>query len=201
MPNETHAVSRAGFWIARLQIPRLRNQAMNLRTHRLRGTVGAEIAEAALVMPVVFIFLLGIIWFGRAFNIYSTITQAAQQGAIVAARPVCATCAQPGFPPDTAVVTAVTNVMQASSLDPNQIKSIASVTGCSTPSNIQICRQVVLSNSGPLIPLSFCSAPQQSQVCGATVTFQYPFYFYLPFTSLNLTQVVMNAQAQSRMEN
>ena len=53
---------------------------MKLRAHKLGNTEGAEIAEAALVMPVVFIFLLGIIWFGRAFNIYSTITQAAQQG-------------------------------------------------------------------------------------------------------------------------
>ena len=50
------------------------------------STDGAEIAEAALVLPLVFMLLLGIIWFGRAFNIYSTIQQAAQQGAIVAAR-------------------------------------------------------------------------------------------------------------------
>ena len=71
---------------------------MKIRLHKLRNVEAAEIAEAALVMPVVFIFLLGIIWFGRAFNIYSTITQAAQQGAITAARPTCATCAAPGTP-------------------------------------------------------------------------------------------------------
>ncbi len=56
---------------------------MRARLHNLRSSEAAEIAEAAMVLPVVFIFLLGIIWFGRAFNIYSTITQAAQQGAIV----------------------------------------------------------------------------------------------------------------------
>ena len=55
--------------------------------HKLWNTEAAEIAEAALVLPVVFVFLLGIVWFGRAFNIYSTIQQAAQQGAIAAARP------------------------------------------------------------------------------------------------------------------
>src|SRR6267378_1071707 len=59
---------------------------------KLGSTDGAEIAEAALVLPLVFMLLLGIVWFGRAFNIYSTITQAAQQGAIIAARDPCATC-------------------------------------------------------------------------------------------------------------
>ena len=178
---------------------------MRLRAHRLRGTEAAEIAEAALVMPVVFIFLLGIIWFGRAFNIYSTITQAAQQGALVAVRPVCASCAattglNSEFQPDQGVFNAVTAVMQASSLDTTQIIAPTASPGCSMYSSIQICREVVVSlpsNS----PLQFCTPPTQSEVCGATVTFQYPFQFYLPFTSLNLSRVVMNAQAQSRMEN
>ena len=61
---------------------------MNLKpiALQLRSADGAEIAEAAMVLPLVFMLLLGIVWFGRAFNIYSTITQAAQQGAIAAAR-------------------------------------------------------------------------------------------------------------------
>jgi len=179
---------------------------MRLLAHKLRGTEAAEIAEAALVMPVVFIFLLGIIWFGRAFNIYSTITQAAQQGAIVAARPTCATCAAPGsswggtsFPGDTTVAGAVTSVMQASSLDPNQIIA-TSLPGCPTSSNIQICRQVLLNSTTGNAPQA-CTPGNPPQVCGTIVSFQYPFQFYLPFTSLNLSRVVMNAQGQSRMEN
>lgn len=183
---------------------------MRARLHKLRSPEAAEIAEAALVMPVVFIFLLGIIWFGRAFNIYSTITQAAQQGAIVAARPACATCSAPtgawgstSFSGDATVAATVISVMQASSLDPNQIIGSTGnpIAGCSQSStNIQICRQVVLN-----LPLGsqpqLCPVPQQLQVCGTTVSFQYPFQFYLPFTSLNLSRVVLNAQAQSRMEN
>lgn len=174
---------------------------MRLRAHKFRGTEAAEIAEAALVMPVVFIFLLGIIWFGRAFNIYSTITQAAQQGALVAARPTCASCGS-AFSTNAAVVTAVTAVMQASSLDTTQIigGSGSLNPGCTTLSNIVICREVVVSSPSTGLP-SLCGPPQQSQVCGTTVSFQYPFQFYLPFTSLNLSRVVMNAQAQSRMEN
>ena len=86
---------------------------------KLRNTDGAEIAEAALVLPLVFMLLLGIVWFGRAFNIYSTIQQAAQQGAITAARDSCATC---GNNASAAVDTVITAVMQASNLDPTQIK-------------------------------------------------------------------------------
>src|SRR6266478_4974502 len=84
---------------------------------QLESTDGAEIAEAALVLPLVFMLLLGIVWFGRAFNIYSTITQAAQQGAITAARASCATC---GNSPsnDGTVDSTIYAVMQASSLDP-----------------------------------------------------------------------------------
>jgi hypothetical protein len=33
------------------------------------------------------------------------------------------------------------------------------------------------------------------------VSFDYPFQFFLPFTSLNMQQVVMSTQAQTRMEN
>jgi len=174
---------------------------MKQLTHRLKGSDGAEIAEAALVLPIVFMLLLGIVWFGRAFNIYSTITQAAQQGAIVAARPTCATCTN-AFPTASTVATTVKNVMQASSLDPNQIVSITTpptTTYCGTvtppcqiSSNIAICTQVMLNKPG--------SSPQPA-VCGTTVSFQYPFKFYLPFTSLNMQQVTLSAQAQSRMEN
>ena len=85
---------------------------------QLGNTDGAEIAEAALVLPLVFMLLLGIVWFGRAFNIYSTIKQAAQQGAITAARATCATCGNNPSPPMPRWTTRLTAVMQASNLDP-----------------------------------------------------------------------------------
>ena len=159
------------------------------------------------MLPLVFMLLLGTVWFGRAFNIYSTIQQAAQQGAITAARATCATCTTGNsFPNDTVVITAVTTVMQASNLDPTQIpvnSNAPSPTFCASPpnppgactttaSNITICRQALLNSP--------VSATQPSQ-CGIVVSFQYPFQFYLPFTSLNLQQIVLSAQAQSRMEN
>lgn len=167
-----------------------------------------------MVLPLVFMFLMGIVWFGRAFNIYSTITQAAQRGAVIAARPVCATCLPTGtgwngdtsFPGDGAVDNAIFSVMQASSIDPSQIIATPSVSypscstlippapagGCTTTQQITVCRSVVLNAT---------ASPPQPPQCGTIVSFQYPFQFYLPFTSLSMQQINLTAQAQSRMEN
>jgi Flp pilus assembly protein TadG len=166
----------------------------------VRRVDGAEIAEAALVLPLVFMLLLGIVWFGRAFNIYSTIQQAAQQGAIFAARGTCGTCGN-DFPTDPSVASAVTAVMQSSSLDPTQIINpglpapllcVNPPGACGTNGNITICRNVELNPT---------AGNTQTPQCGTVVSFQYPYKFYLPFMSLNLQQVVMMAHAESRMEN
>jgi hypothetical protein len=167
----------------------------------LRGGEGAEIAEAAMVLPLVFMFLLGIVWFGRAFNIYATITQAAQQGALTAARATCATC-NPSFPDKTVVAGKVFSVLQASSLDPSQIQfyrppTVQACNGisqpCQTSQKVTVCSQVLLNATSVGTP--------QPQQCGTLVSFQYPFQFYLPFTSLSGQPILLTAQAQSRMEN
>jgi Flp pilus assembly protein TadG len=176
--------------------------------HKLGRTDGAEIAEAALVLPLVFMFLLGIIWFGRAFNIYSTITQAAERGAVLAARPTCATCASPGdnwlgtnFAGNNTVANAVYSVTDASNLDRTLITANAlsptfcvlpppAPVGTCSPSTgpITICRSV------------FLNSPSTPAQCGVIVSFKYPFQFYFPFTSLNLQRITLTAHAQSRME-
>jgi len=168
----------------------------------LRCTDGAEIAEAALVLPLVFMLLLGIVWFGRAFNIYSTIQQAAQQGAITAARATCATCGN-NVASDGTVTGVVEAVMKASSLDTSQIlvsPNPAAPVFCANPpntcntagDNVKVCRNVLLNP-----PAGGTQLPQ----CGTVVSFQYPFTFTFPGTSLNMQQIILSAQAQSRMEN
>ncbi len=181
---------------------------------KLGSADGAEIAEAALVLPLVFMLLLGIVWFGRAYNIYSTIQQAAQQGAITAARASCSTC---GNNASGAVDTVITTVMQASNLDPTQIKlppnppaCAPGLTcsacpappfppggGCPTPSSgsIYVCQNVQLN------PVASGATQTQPTQCGSVVNFQYPFQFSFPGTSLNMAQIILTAQAQSRMED
>jgi hypothetical protein len=171
-------------------------------------TGGAEIAEAAVVLPLVFMLLLGIYWFGRVYNIYSTATQAAQSGATVAGKPYCAICAGaswPGtsFPDDATVINTVQNSLRASKLDPTQVTAYtlspaptacvganpAGVCNTDPTSNITVCRSVQLNPGG--------AGPQ---ACGAIVSFHYPYQFYFPFTSLNFQLVNLPAAAENSME-
>lgn len=163
---------------------------------KLRDASGSVIAESALVLPLVFMFLLGIYWFGRAYNIYSTIYRAAQEGAAVAAKSRCGSC---GNAATTAasVRDAVNAVLQASSINPSGIQAHSlTVTACtgltlSTQSsgNVTIYRNVQLNNN---------SNPEE---CGAIVTFSYPYQMYLPFTSLDRQRILMTATGEMRMED
>ena len=56
-----------------------RNRLGSLALRRLaRDTRASEIAEFAMVVPLLFMFLIAIFWFGQAFRIYGTITHAAR---------------------------------------------------------------------------------------------------------------------------
>lgn len=176
---------------------------------RLRGTAGSEIAEAALILPLLFMLLFSIYWFGRAYSIYSTINHAARMAALTAAAPSCANCgggSTGGFPADDVVADVISQALTAAKLDPNQVQPFTpspapqmcpdpnvSSQLCTTAStgNFTICRNVVLNQNTP--------QPQQS--CGMIVSFQYPYKFPLPFTSLNNQTILLKAQAETGGEN
>jgi hypothetical protein len=162
-------------------------------------TRATEIAEAAAVLPLMFMMLLGIFWFGQAFSIYGAITRAAQEGARAGAAPYCTTCSGSNSP-RTNVINAVNSVMNAAKLDPSLVQSsIPTVVACpgfsiqpgTCPSN-GVCVQypIQLSNS----------ALGTTPVCGILVTLQYPFRFWLPFTSLNKQLIYLTATARVRLE-
>lgn len=178
----------------------------NLRTWRglVQDSRGAEIAEAAAVLPLMFMVLLGIFWFGQAFSIYGVITRAAQEGARAAALPVCATCAA-GSSPVTNAATVVQNTLSTANLNPNLAQppttaplfsACGAVGGGSTSCNVgstNICVQTSVQLSNP--------GSGASGMCGVSVSFRYPFQFWLPFTSLNKQQIWMTASARVRLEN
>jgi Flp pilus assembly protein TadG len=153
----------------------------NLR-HYLRKladeTRGVEIAEAAAVLPLMFLILLGIFWFGQAFSIYGAITRAAQEGARAGATRACSTCTS-GSSPATNATNAVKNALIASKLDPTQIQSLS----------VQVPIQLASTTSGT------------NGVSGISVSFQYPFQFWLPFTSLNKQLILLPASARVRLED
>jgi len=176
---------------------------------RLAGeTRGAEIAEAAAVLPLMFMMLLGIFWFGQAFSMYGTITRAAQEGARAAAAPQCATCAAAGTPAGNAY-GAIQTVLTTAKLDPNKTQwpapaNVPSLLSCSTGSTVQcdgsqtnVCVQ---GSQAASQGVQLSDSVQGSGVCGVSVSFQYPFQFWLPFTSLNKQQILLNASARVRLE-
>src|SRR5580704_2962396 len=90
---------RSGSEVAKMKMAKMKTtKKMSLRKI-ITGTIGSEIAEAALVIPIFFMVMLGIYWFGRAFNTYATINHAAREGARLGIVQGCATCGTPNLQP------------------------------------------------------------------------------------------------------
>jgi len=176
-----------------------------------RNERGSQVAEAAVVLPILFMFLLGIYWFGHAFSIYGSISHAAREGARTAAVPRCATCssgcswAGSMMPCDAPVVNAVNQILLSAHLDPAKTAPTAitpapqpcpnvvpaGICGTASSGGMTICRNVWLNQSNITSP----------PVCGVIVSFQYPYQFALPFTSLNNQKIWLKAQVEMRGED
>jgi len=111
---------------------------------------GAQIAEFAAVVPMLVMMIFGILWFGRALSIYTTVNHAARAAAEAAALPNCATCTNPNtFPSQSTIKSSVVDpIFLAAHLDPSD----SVLTFTLTP------RQQMDSNStvlGPLVTMSY----------------------------------------------
>ena len=163
----------------------------------------SQIAEAALVLPLAFMMLLGIYWFGRAFNVYATINHAAREGARAAVALTCATCTN--LPPSaSAVANIVKQALQASNVDPSQIQQYPLTAPANTCGGVtEVCdfsnNNITVCTNAPLTPAS--PPNPYPQVCGVSVSFQYPYQMSLPFTSLNQQQFLLKANVQMKGEN
>src|SRR5215469_1399999 len=130
------------------------------------GDSGQEILEAALVLPLLFLILLGIFWFGRAFNISSTLHRAAREAIKTASQDTCATCGNAGQG-NLQVATSIVNTLQADHLQSANIVSytppfacIASpAPTCAIYQNVQICSGVPLTGGA-------ASCQQPASNCG-----------------------------------
>lgn len=86
-----------------------------------KETAGQEIAEAAVVLPVLFLIVFGILWFARAFSIYSTLNRAASAAAVAGASSTCATCSNLPMTPGAVQTNIVNPILVAAHLDPAQV--------------------------------------------------------------------------------
>jgi Flp pilus assembly protein TadG len=170
-----------------------------------RDDAGQEIVEAAFVLPILFLILLAIFWFGRAFNINSTLDRAAREGVTTASRPSCATCGNT-FQTDSQVVAQITAVLDADNLRIGSVQSYAPAFACSaTPApscttlqNVQICRGVPLTCGS-----AACQTPTPA-VCGTNpelgVRVSFAYQTTSPLKIANLPPLVMHASVQSEAE-
>ncbi len=147
------------------------------------GDSGAELLEFALVVPILLMLLLGIVWIGRAYNIYATITRAAREGARYAALP--------------------------SSVSSGNTFADLPGSSCSSGTNAfinYVAPALTAGNLDPKAVLKYCQKsdwledtfPKQ---CGVSVSFSYPVELRIPFTSLDATTIDIPTQAQMRLEN
>ena len=158
------------------------------------GTEASEIAEMAMVMPVMFLVFLGIFWAGRSYNIYATINAAAREGARTAVSSSCASCGNAAST-DAAVVAAITTSLAADRLNPASVAAPTIVapnkcggggaTACPTTGNVAICRNAQL--TPPTVT---------PEVCGVVVQFNYP----LDLAQIPLMSAFGNPQIAARAQ-
>lgn len=177
--------------------------------NRLAATTASEIAEAALVLPLMFTLLLGIFYVGRGYNIYAAMNHAAREGARAAASSTCATCGDPAnqpLPADQVATHYVGPVLTASGLD-------ASLVTYTTP-NFCLCgsstctQPVACDSAGTGAVPSVCVQYNvdlglhnySPPTCGTAVSFRYPFQLPLPFAPSSLQSITISTQAQARTE-
>ena len=144
---------------------------------------GAQIADFAAVLPMLVMMIFGILWFGRAFSIYTTVNHAASAAAEAAALHNCASCGN--TPNDTGAIEnqIVDPIFTAAHLDPS-----------------------LKTNYG--IDRSTLTLPSGIQVNLYTAHLRYPYNFKLngltccppALTPLTLG-VTINAQARAQEEN
>jgi Flp pilus assembly protein TadG len=159
------------------------------RCRQLADEAGAEIVEAAIVLPLLLTLLIGIVWIGRAYNIYETMTRAAREGTRYAVLPSCASCGDRYVDTYSARDTCLANptnvftnfvspALSASALDPKSVQNY--------------CQKAVVLNP---------NTDTSVQQCGVAISFTYPVQLVIPFTSLNATTININTQVRMRMEN
>ncbi|MGA6982307.1 MAG: TadE/TadG family type IV pilus assembly protein [Candidatus Sulfotelmatobacter sp.] len=180
------------------------------------GTHGSEIAEFAMILPLFFMIFMAIFWFGQAYRIYGTMTQATRTGAEAAVAPVCATCAAGGTPAQNAQ-TAVYSALAAAHLSKNQLVpygakwTAPALCACGSASSscapAAACDNTVTDMCVQTnVQLSYTAVGGMG-TCGTSVSarYQYPYDFWIPCypqpcMSLDLGNVLLPGQAQMRGE-
>ncbi len=139
-----------------------------------RPELGADLFEAALVLPLLLALMLGIYVFGRAWDVYQTMTRAAREGARQMVTTSCATCGSSYYTPDYVENNIVFPALKAASLDPTKVQNYSQ---------------------------TYAWLDTLQQVCGVRISFSYPYALQIPFVPLSVGTVTLTTRVQMRLEN
>jgi Flp pilus assembly protein TadG len=145
---------------------------------------GSQLVEMALILPMLLSLLLGVVWIGRAYNIYETMTRGAREGARVAAANSCASCGNSAATV-ASVENAVMDSLTASNIDTTKVL----VPACTGSLSSKVCylRNYQLNNTGD-VPIEL----------GVVVSLSYQIRFPIPFVTM--APITVTARAQMRQE-
>ena len=119
-----------------------------------KKSAGQNLVEFAIVSVLLLALLLGIFEFGRLWMTFQVVTNAAREGARLAALPT-------GFSDDAAVTTRVNNYLTSANLDPGvasvTLTGVSGATG--TDAVVTVSYSVDLLFLGPIATLLDSSSP------------------------------------------
>ena len=148
---------------------------MKVRERVRHKEKGAELVETAFVILLFMVLMIGVFEFGRAYNIYQNITNAAREGARFAVAPMRGGTIN--YPNNAEVSGVINGFMRSSNLSP----AVATI-------NIDLNNQNVDPSCTPCVAGGGCA-------CGTRVRISYPFSF-LFYGGVNIrTTVVMRNES------
>ena len=119
--------------------------ALRQRRHAAREDSGQSLVEFAMVLPVLLALVIGIFEFGRAWNVYQVITNAAREGARRAVVPMTAS--------EDEVETVVQDYLDSAALDGDlvdvDVEGFEGGTG--TPVTVQVDYPYQFQFLGPIV--------------------------------------------------
>jgi Flp pilus assembly protein TadG len=160
-----------------------------------RTEEAAEIAEFAIVLPILFFLVLAMFWVGQAYNISNNLNKAATDGLGAALKNTCATCGNTAAT-NVQIADAIEKAFQAGNLKAGSLTSFSPTPACPSPITS------LTSTSGVTYNVEVCTGLPlwpASTVQGTRIALQYQTPISSPvgaFKNLTLAAVV-----QGRPEN
>jgi hypothetical protein len=135
---------------------------------------GAEILEASLALPILLMVVFALYSMGHGWDIYQTMIRAAREGVRQAVTTNCATCGDSYYSSSQVESDFVFPSLQAAGLDTSQVENYTQ---------------------------GYTWLDSGDTVCGAYISFQYPYRLAIPFAPAKLATLTLKTDVQMRLEN